>query len=181
MKKFILMCLMAFMVCSCNNSNKTPIIKTDKIVGYSAKVLFDDVIPTTIGSTFVYEYNENGRLTSFRVWDSDNFLYHTQTAKYDKDKLVSLTRTFQLSSDHDKNEYVWYKKESKWFKSTNGEVEEIVDVEDIDWLENYKQGYTSFLNINADNTFVMQEDEEVYGFGKVTEYDVYGNWTKAIG
>ena len=179
MRKFFILCLMAFVMCSCNNSNVKPLIQNEIISGYTGVLYFDDVIPTTKENVFLYEYDTKGRLTLNQRYEKD-FLFYEERIEYNKNKVSSWASMFQLSADHDKNEYLSYKKDGKWYKSSNEEISQIEDEDEISFLETYDGSCESFFIINSDDTFIIKDNEEIYVVGKITQYDKHGNWIKAV-
>ena len=175
MRKFFILCLMAFVMCSCNN---TPTIQKETIISYDGEMVFNEVFPTEKNGYFIYEYNAKGKLILSQAFDYEDFLYMEETNVYEKNELKSVHRWIQFDKDSDRTEHLWYKENDKWYRNTNGEITPL-DTKESEQMNNpIKQ--VSFLPINDDGTFTILE-EDYQCIGKVVETDEFGNWTKVVG
>lgn len=175
MKRFFILCFMAFVICSCCN---TPTIQKQTITEYDGEMLFGEVFPTEKGSVHIYEYNTDCNLMLSQSIDYKGFLYMEETYSYQKKELMSVHRWIQFDADSDKTEHLWYKENNRWYRNTNGEITQLDDAENEGMNKPKKQN--KFLPIKDDGTFTIIEDN-YQCIGKVVEFDKFGNWTKAIG
>jgi hypothetical protein len=176
---------MAFVMCSCNNSN-SPTIKKEVISSYYGELLCEDILPTELKYYYIYEYDSKERLILTQCYDENDFLYHEEKTTYVADKLKTIEMWTQFSEDKEKNETIWFKDNDIWCGKTNGELiilnesKHESDSIMLNYLVNYQSQREEYLPLKEDGTFaIVMEDYQCVG--KVVETDKFGNWIKAVG
>ena len=175
MKKFFILCLMAFVMCSCDK----PTIKTETISIYSATLHFNEVIPTTKDEVIVFEYDKDGKFTRVTNYDEETISFE-QKVEYDKNKVCRVSTI--IYGFEKKSEIILYNEDGQWFRKQSGylfeddNIAEPINGDDFDF-ENH--GSSLMFKVSDDDTLVWSEDMYIEGVGKILQKDKYGNWTKA--
>lgn len=184
MKKFFILCLMAFVMCSCIDT--TPMIKREVISEYKGELLCDDILPTEISHYEIYEYDNQERLILLQCYDEDGFLYTEEKTTYVGGKLNTIEMWTQFSQDKEKNETIFYKNNNVWCRKTNGEITILCESKHksdsitLNYLENSQPKRKEYFSLKDDGSFaIIGEDYQCVG--KVVETDKFGNWIKAVG
>ena len=170
MRKFFILCLMAFVMCSCNNIPPKRIIKTEKWTFYEAKDYFGDIVQSSTEpkSVVIDEYNTNGMLVHHRMYyrhsSDDIFKVEEHITHNEQGEIIKIDTYKTISWDDKQNEHIiLYEVDGVWVRVINGGEPQVMN--DFTPLRKPKETYEEIYldEIEKNGVYIVSKKYNVYG------------------